>query len=215
MIEIKERQTAVFLKTKILEVLQSYGVSVEQIFSVTCDNGANMLAAVKGLKKEFDFLVSQQLENDAHPDDADTETQTGENDIETAENNEESELSDALSTEFIQDQLNLVRCSVHTLQLAVLDVVDKKDECIKEITGVAKKCKGVKYKTHFDYHNATFPPVWGQTRWGGIYMMMDCFRRQKDFFLQLAVQFPELGKFGYKSNKSFVVPIRATFVLAM
>nr|XP_029713643.1 uncharacterized protein LOC115257827 [Aedes albopictus] len=38
MIEVKERQTAAFLKTKILEVLQSYGVNVDQIFSITVDN---------------------------------------------------------------------------------------------------------------------------------------------------------------------------------
>ncbi|XP_021694276.1 uncharacterized protein LOC110674301 [Aedes aegypti] len=38
MVEIRERQTAAFLKTKILDVLQSYGVSLDQIFSVTVDN---------------------------------------------------------------------------------------------------------------------------------------------------------------------------------
>ncbi|XP_062703027.1 uncharacterized protein LOC115256375 [Aedes albopictus] len=39
MVEIKERQTAAFLKEKILDVIQSYGMSIEQIFSVTVDNG--------------------------------------------------------------------------------------------------------------------------------------------------------------------------------
>lgn len=47
MIEIKKRQTAAFLKMQILHVLASYGVSIKQIFSVTVDNGANMLAAVQ------------------------------------------------------------------------------------------------------------------------------------------------------------------------
>ncbi|XP_055634646.1 uncharacterized protein LOC129774722 [Toxorhynchites rutilus septentrionalis] len=166
MIEIKDRQTAALLKTKILEILQTYGVTVKQIFSVTCDNAANMLAAVRKLKQEFDFIISLQLENEINLEDTENKETEPENEIDTevVENNRDRDLSEALSTEFHQDQLNLVPCSVHSLQLVILDVVEKSDESVKEITAVAKNCKSVKYKTHFDYHNASLPPVWGQTR---------------------------------------------------
>ena len=132
---------------------------MDQIFSVTCDNGANMLATVKQLQQDFDFLVLQQLEKDNSSDGTAIDSEVDDEfETENGEFSHANELSEALSFEF-QDQLNLVRCSVHTLQLAILDVVNKKDESIRQITTVAKKCKGVKYKTHFDYHSATLPPV--------------------------------------------------------
>uniref|UniRef100_A0A903VJF4 BHLH domain-containing protein n=2 Tax=Aedes aegypti TaxID=7159 RepID=A0A903VJF4_AEDAE len=56
MIEVKQSQTAKFLKEKILEILQSYEVSINQILSVTTDNGANMIAAVKLLQQAAAFF---------------------------------------------------------------------------------------------------------------------------------------------------------------
>ena len=55
MIEVKVRQTAAFRKEKILEIIKQYGIHIEQVFSVTCDNGANMLTAVRQLKLEYEM----------------------------------------------------------------------------------------------------------------------------------------------------------------
>lgn len=173
MLEIKDRQTARFLKGKILEVVNAYGVGIEQIFSVTCDNGANMLAAVRELKQEVELLA---LESETTED----------------QDKEDHDFTAALNNEF-QENLNLVRCAVHTLQLAILDVVDKSNEAVKRVTAIAKKCKNIKYKSSFELAKSSYPPVWGQTRWGGIYKMMEYFIEQETFFKDLAVQFPELG----------------------
>ena len=50
MVEVREKQTAKFLKTKILEVLSKFGIGLDKIFCVTSDNGANMVAAVRELQ---------------------------------------------------------------------------------------------------------------------------------------------------------------------
>lgn len=176
MLEVKESQTAAFLKGKILEVLDSFGVTIQQIFSITSDNGANMLAAVRKLKEELEHTLLARFEEEEEHDDTD-----------------QRDLTDGMCTEF-NERLNLVRCAVHSLQLAILDVVKRSDQSVKVVTEVAKKCKLTRYKTHFEFRNATLPPVWCQTRWGGIYTMMESFKNQKDFFVELALQFPELGK---------------------
>ncbi|XP_062551259.1 uncharacterized protein LOC134216373 [Armigeres subalbatus] len=175
MLEVRERQTAKFLKTKIMEVVLSYGVVVGQIFSVTCDNGANMLAAVRLLKQEFELLACD------------------------SENIDEMERADHEAHEFVaelgnelQENLNLIRCAVHTLQLAILDVINKSNASVKIVTEIAKKCKHVKYTLSFDTAQVSRPPVWGPTRWCGIYEMNDSFLRNEHFFKQLAQQFPEL-----------------------
>lgn len=181
MLEVVQQQTAEHLKQEILKTLESYGVTTPRIFSVTVDNGANMIAAVKKMKQEREYEVYCELESAADSNDA-TE-----------------EFSDELITEFqkcqARDQLNLVRCALHTLQLAILDVVDKSNDAVKHITSIAKSLKSIKYRTYFECRSFTYPPVWSQTRWCGIYKMMESFKNQKGFFEQLGQHFPELGNF--------------------
>lgn len=181
MIQVKESQTAAFLKSKILETLTEYELSVEQIFSVTCDNGANIVATVKKLKHELE--ITHFLENDEDADEEDLFVEKSVRDI-----------SEELCVEF-QERINLVRCAVHTLQLAILDVVNKSNTFVESLTNVAKKCKQIKYRTFFEFHKASYPPVWSQTRWGGVFKMVESFKVQKEFFIKLADQFCEFGMY--------------------
>lgn len=50
MMVIEKRQTAENLKEEILSTLLSYGIALWQIYSITVDNGANMLKTVRLLK---------------------------------------------------------------------------------------------------------------------------------------------------------------------
>ena len=58
MVELNNRHTGKFLKTKILEILSQYEILLEQIFTVTCDNGANMIAAVKHLQSDAQVMFN-------------------------------------------------------------------------------------------------------------------------------------------------------------
>lgn len=51
-VEIKDRQTGVMLKNLVCEVLKEFDIKLSQVYSVTTDNGANMLLAVKLLHVE-------------------------------------------------------------------------------------------------------------------------------------------------------------------
>uniref|UniRef100_A0A182KHJ4 DUF659 domain-containing protein n=1 Tax=Anopheles christyi TaxID=43041 RepID=A0A182KHJ4_9DIPT len=73
MLEVNESQTAKFLKNKFLDVLKRYKLKLEQILSITTDNGANMLAAAKQLQQQF-VMAQSQLEN-GMIDDEDTTTE--------------------------------------------------------------------------------------------------------------------------------------------
>ncbi|XP_029730127.2 uncharacterized protein LOC115267345 [Aedes albopictus] len=146
-----------------------------KFFSVTCDNGANMVATVRELKQEVE-LLSNDFDNVIEMEKQD---------------NESHEFTAALSNE-LSENLNLVRCAVHTLQLAILDVVNKSDASVKIVTDIAKKCKHVKYTLSFNTANISYPPVWGITRWCGIYEMNQSFVDNEHFFKELAQQFPEL-----------------------
>lgn len=184
MLEVTQRQTAAFLKSKIIEILKLYDVSLDQVFAVTVDNGANMCAAVKELTVELERAMLAEI--------------MFEQDDDEEQDNAQRRLSAGLLDEF-GNQINLIRCSVHTLQLAILDVVNKSHESVKAVTEIAKRCKNVKYKPNFKDSKATYPPVWNQTRWCGIYSMMENFVSQESFYKQLAEEYPELGKL-YHTN---------------
>lgn len=51
MMELDEAQTADVLKEEVLKIAQDFGVGIDQIFSITTDNGSNFIKAAELLKK--------------------------------------------------------------------------------------------------------------------------------------------------------------------
>ncbi|XP_062700023.1 uncharacterized protein LOC134284776 [Aedes albopictus] len=190
MIEVKSSQTAKFLKSKVLEVLKRYDLSLDQVLSITSDNGANMIAAGKLLQR----LYTQTALSDMFTDDELTDDFGG----------KEGELLEAMATD-LSKQFNIVRCSVHTLQLALNDVVSNTDCNIKKITDFSKQMKKIKYKYFFDANEASYPPLWCPTRWSGKYKLINSFIKQEVVFKKMGEEFPELG------NLFFITTIPITY----
>ncbi|XP_070135882.1 uncharacterized protein [Drosophila bipectinata] len=121
MIELGESHTGVYIKTKILQILDDYGISLDQIYSITSDNGRNMIKVV-------------QVLNDA------TEESLFEEDIES-----ENLLKELDSIELAN--IHLVRCAAHTLQLCVFDV-NKTKEIADRISACRTLCKSLRTETY-------------------------------------------------------------------
>lgn len=179
MIEVKQSQTAKFLKERILEILEWFEVSIDQILSVTTDNGANMIAAVKMLQKDAEILGMSP--------------ETSLEDETTTCDDKEAELLDSLSAEF-EPLLCLTRCASHTLQLAVGDIVKKNDPNIRRITDLVKETRKTKYTLFFEHKQATKAPFWCPTRWGNKYKMIESIVQQEQFYKELGEDYKEIGK---------------------
>ncbi|KAF0702319.1 Zinc finger BED domain-containing protein 4, partial [Aphis craccivora] len=63
LIELTESHTGVYLKDTILNVLRMYQIEPDQVYTITSDNGANMLKAVNLIEKEILELQQQDSEN--------------------------------------------------------------------------------------------------------------------------------------------------------
>lgn len=59
--ELKESHTALYIKSIILEVLIDFEINLNQVYTFTTDNGANMIKCVDTLKSEMN--LSEQLFN--------------------------------------------------------------------------------------------------------------------------------------------------------
>nr|XP_029711416.1 uncharacterized protein LOC115256668 [Aedes albopictus] len=177
MIEVKQSQTAKFLKERILEILEWFEVSIDQILSVTTDNGANMIAADKMLQKDAEILGMSP--------------ETSLEDETTTCDDKEAELLDSLSAEF-EPLLCLTRCASHTLQLAVGDIVKKNDPNIRRITDLVKETRKTKYTLFFEHKQATKAPFWCPTRWGNKYKMIESIVQQEQFYKELGEDYKEI-----------------------
>ncbi|XP_058122814.1 uncharacterized protein LOC131293765 [Anopheles ziemanni] len=172
MVELNERHTGKFLKAKIMEILNLYEITLEQIFTVTCDNGANMIATVKQLQSELSI----------NPLDADDSN---------AVSDEHLDYTETIEKEF-SNTITLVRCAVHTMQLSVTDVIKAFDAEIRKCTSVSNNCRKIKFKNVFN--DESLPPLYSKTRWAGIYAMLNLFNNHEDLFIELSQHHSELGK---------------------
>uniref|UniRef100_A0A182PWP1 DUF4371 domain-containing protein n=1 Tax=Anopheles epiroticus TaxID=199890 RepID=A0A182PWP1_9DIPT len=116
---VNDSQTAKFLKNRILNVLKRCNIRLEQILSITTDNGANMLAAAKQLQQQF-IICQNQLENET---------------IEDEDACTEDNFMEALKLE-LAEQFSIIRCAIHTLQLALNDVVSNDATFMHSLTSI-------------------------------------------------------------------------------
>ncbi|XP_037719419.1 uncharacterized protein LOC119553225 isoform X7 [Drosophila subpulchrella] len=125
MIELGGSHTGIYMKNKILEVLDDYGISLDQIYSVTSDNGRNMIKAVQVLNDATEESLFEE----------DTESENLLNELDTIE----------------LANIHLVRCAAHTLQLCVFDV-NKAKEIADKISSCRTLCKSLRTETYRHKH---------------------------------------------------------------
>ncbi|XP_055613891.1 uncharacterized protein LOC129760282 [Uranotaenia lowii] len=175
-VEARQSQPAMILKEKIIDILKEFGITTDQIFTVTTDNGSNMIAAVKELQEDIESVTNSNNDEIFIEDAADEHCQC---------------IVDSVVEEF-RGQVEIIRCCVHTLQLAVTEVIEKNYHFIKEITTIIKDSRKTEYQFYFNKHEAQHPPLWCFTRWSGRYKMMKVVTKQEKFFRGLAEEFSEL-----------------------
>ncbi|XP_029725293.2 uncharacterized protein LOC115265169 [Aedes albopictus] len=220
--ETLERQTKEHLKSLMEEVLSKFGVKLNQVYSVTHDNGANMVASVTEMKKslelsniELSTLVDTSCFDDNCEDDKDL-SDTDDDDWQAYQNepaDSDSESDDA-NDDFnhgkegdelrentpeadpfdnsMQHVLGSVRCAAHTAQLAVWDVLKTYDKRIKQIQKLVVKLRQREYYKFAKQHDAHLPPISNRTRWNSTYLMLKSLMKQKSFFNMFKKAFPEI-----------------------
>jgi hypothetical protein len=107
--EMQEKHTSDKQINVIMDVLKGYDISLRQIYSVTTDNGANMVKAVRLLMEQENVAEEN---NEIDSDSVIIDNVLDDIELEVEEEQEPS----ALATRSI---LRGVRCAAHTLQLAV------------------------------------------------------------------------------------------------
>jgi hypothetical protein len=168
MIELTQRHTSDYLKSEIENLLDQFGLSIKQLYSITVDNGANVVKMVKILEQEqYDSLEREDFE----------------------EINEQDDRTDENIMSFLESPsakvLNCVRCAAHTLQLVVSDVSNLYKELKTKVRAIVNQMKKVKYRSLYIANEAQRPINDVDTRWMSFYLMTHNIKENLEFYKQL------------------------------
>ncbi|XP_068172121.1 zinc finger BED domain-containing protein 4-like [Antennarius striatus] len=167
--ELNERHTGSYISSVVQEVLTEYKVSLKQIYSITADNGANMQKAVRTLS---DTQANESIDED---DESDVD----------AEPSDEYQVDPLVEIDSVVQGrvLRSVRCSAHTLQLAVEDALKDKlaSDVISAARCVAKKLCTANVLAILKRMGHKRPVIDCPMRWHSTYDMLDRLCELKTF----------------------------------
>lgn len=167
--ELHFKQSAPNLKSEILNILQFYNIGLHQIYSITSDNGANMLKTIKLLQDELYNNENDEDENEALVTEKDLL------EMETLIVKERAEPC----------VINTIRCAAHTLQLVVTDVLKSVEnkkiiEISTQITLALKKSEN----RHKLFERGLKSPILkNSTRWCSTFYMIERLLELKNFII--------------------------------
>ena len=207
--ELTHRHTAEYIKNAVADVLEQYEISISQIYTVTTDNGANMLKSVK-------LLSNEQLKENAFADEDSPGTSQAassnsdvENDVYSDEDSEcEATDSSAFNIEILLESLAAfdfvestsrpmlrgLRCAAYTLQLAVDDAL-KQSSLKSDIAKARHVCKILRNPSIMvilKKLKRKKPILDCVTRWHSTCDMLQRLLSLKDFCQEMAVSNAEL-----------------------
>lgn len=177
MIEMKKRHTAQNINLMISSLLDEYGIDKRNISGYVCDNGANIIAAAKNfMNQQNSLLLNDEIaemvaEGEYDEDDEDDQENFDSNGPIDIPNNIKEALNDITSIAV------LVRCSIHTLQLAVHDSlkeISKNNEYVlNNVRKVVKNLRSSAFVEHINSLGIKIPGNDVLTRWNSSYIIID------------------------------------------
>ncbi|XP_042149037.1 zinc finger BED domain-containing protein 4-like [Ixodes scapularis] len=189
--EVKERHTAEHLKSVILEVLKSYEIMPDQIYSVTTDNAANLVKSVSLIvEHEGTNFHGVHAINGAESDDDEQFWNERESDIIF-----EELLGAGSGIAATGVALRGVRCAAHTLQLAVEDALKSADVkvLLDKCRAICKKLRVPTTMMLVKKLNLKKPILDCPTRWNSTCDMLERLIERKPFCIDMGKSSTDFG----------------------
>ncbi len=154
MLEMDKNSTGENIKREILCCLELYSIRIEQVFTITIDNGTNLVKALN-LLNEDDY--DEDLKTSSF---CDQETEAL------------PKIEELMNVFNGHEEIYAVRCVAHTFQLSVNKFLNKFDKSIDFIRNLSKELRCPKYKSLLKNHNVPAPSIDNITRWTSTFEMI-------------------------------------------
>ncbi|KAI8126496.1 putative AC transposase [Lucilia cuprina] len=192
MVELKGQHscTSKNLAIEILNVLNKYKINLQQIVTITSDNGSNMIKSTKILShclSEEECFVDDTYNNNLY--------------FETINSME-------CQTELLHvGEIGICRCAAHTSQLCALDTIknanikDKIINCRNIVKFLRKNSNG--FKDLFEIKSLKLPQLDCPTRWGSTYNMIKDLQNAKEIIESVESVEHKSSDESFKINSDF------------
>lgn len=179
--ELYAKHTGNYLKQVIQKTLKEYDISLNQIYTITSDNGRNMIKSTSLLRNELQNDIQGNIEEDESDEsfDGDNETQISHYSTTLQDVQKMMQIdSDSL--------INCIRCAAHTLQLVVADSIKEENlagkilKCRKLAIALRKPTNTTKLKLL----NLKLAKLSVPTRWNSNFDMIERLLEIKSFCIE-------------------------------
>ncbi|XP_031330371.1 uncharacterized protein LOC116161229 [Photinus pyralis] len=196
--ELTERHTGDYISNIILELCNSFEIKPSQIYTITTDNGSNMIKAIKSLAtSNGDLEIVEMDEDEAQDLEIDDEAQESllnsfpDDDILNLTNLLQPQEGDPFPSHLNYHVfITGMRCAAHTLQLAVEGALSKDKSVaalILKARHIIKKLRTQTYLYMIKKQNLKKPVIDCVTRWGSTMKMLESLLDLKEFCLEMSI----------------------------
>lgn len=165
MIEMHLRHTGENIKELIMQLLNLYNVSMDQVYSYTTDNAPNIISSGALLSQAADEYNEQLNIEEFDFDQSGKFAEIFKN------------LSDLLGRTYVGIQLPSITgigCAAHILQLIMHEALDDTYELtiVNMVRNIMRELRNQVYMIELEARGAKLPILDGLTRWNSIYLMV-------------------------------------------
>lgn len=186
-IQLTKRHTGDNIAELVQKILDSFDVPMRKVYTVTTDNGANMVKTTRSMNDMANSLNTDENDNDRNQQntetDSDVESDSPDSDME--ENEARNDRFSEILREFthnltIQNDyialITEIRCCAHSLQLAIHDALERSN-ARRVLTRAREMCKSLRNQvinTEFRRISPStiLPPLDVITRWCSEFIMV-------------------------------------------
>lgn len=199
MFESTKPHEATYLMKVLIEVLADYGVDKRQIYTITSDNGANLVKMVDILSNEIIF--DEDNENDQYFFNENSENLIIEDDerkiakLNTQYVNKNEDKETEAIFESTETGVFNIRCGAHTLQLAINDTfkLPELDSLLSRVRYVAKKLRNKNIYNLLSSMGFLSAKIDSLTRWNSGYMMVSRIYELRKFITDMEKTIPSIS----------------------
>ncbi|CAK1582169.1 unnamed protein product [Parnassius mnemosyne] len=189
-VELFDRSTGQYLKENVVFILSRYGIELNQIHTITTDNGANMIIMTNQLNEAVRDSFNQSVSETFDVFDIETVIDYNEEDPSFIEHSLELDTSTGSTPEAVCT-VTSIRCAAHCLQLAVKDACQEMEEflghCRKIVRNLRTPTVAMRLK-QLKLQNAVIDT---SIRWDSTANMLERLHKLKDFCTTNLVFEPE------------------------
>lgn len=165
MVNLTKRHTGKNLAQEVKQILGEFGITLRQVYTITTDNGANVLLSAEILNDLAQALVDEiELEGTLEEIEATF--------IDEILRETECEL---FSVDYVSEHIVSLSCGAHTFQLAIKDALAKCDattDLIERCRDIMKKLRSPTIFRAIREKGLLYPSLDNDTRWSGKYEMV-------------------------------------------